>query len=262
MPGIPHLLIVPDLNILVSDPNIYQYAPDQLLLFFATVDLHNQAILARQNTHWCLSKSLLQQLLIEFPWRMSQQANQLTGPLNTVLTAYLPVLNRAITRNPDKMPAVIIPASFLGIRPHSPQTREEWLKLMASSETCWQEKKPSFDGMFVASRGNGVLEIYKPAPAQQLVCRIDVFEPNQWAGVYQWGIECLPRTGPYSYQPPRTHGGIINFPKSTTKKGQSGFLDANGNIWCWDLLHRDHWDVIDMAGNPVRRVRPDGRLFP
>lgn len=258
MPGQPNLLIVPDLNILVADSNRYRGAPYQLLVFFSVFDAHNQVIETKQNAQWCLSKDLLQRLIAEFPWNLSERPDQLRGPVSTVLTAYLPVLQAALQRKSDPVPAVIIPANFLGTSPHTQPTRDEWLRLVASSHRCWQERQASFDGIFVASRADDVLEIR--TPNGQTTCRIDVISAHIWSDVLRWANAALPRTGPYAYRP--VDAAHEDFPRSRTRENQEGILDAEGNLWCWDLMHRDHWDVIDRAGNRVRRVRPDGRLFP
>ncbi|MGC2656764.1 MAG: RHS repeat-associated core domain-containing protein [Bryobacteraceae bacterium] len=41
--------------------------------------------------------------------------------------------------------------------------------------------------------------------------------------------------------------------KATKLRGNQGWRDENGNIWRKDMLHKDHWDVIDRSGNKIRR---------
>lgn len=46
-------------------------------------------------------------------------------------------------------------------------------------------------------------------------------------------------------------------------RGSQGWRDANGNIWKKDMLHKDHWDVMDRSGNKIREVDFNGReLWP
>ena len=56
-------------------------------------------------------------------------------------------------------------------------------------------------------------------------------------------------------------GGL---PPDTVKlRGGQGYKDSKGNIWRKDMLHKDHWDVIDRKGNKIREVTFDGRqLWP
>ena len=51
--------------------------------------------------------------------------------------------------------------------------------------------------------------------------------------------------------------------KATKLRGNQGWRDENGNIWRKDMLHKDHWDVIDRSGNKIKEVTFDGReLWP
>ncbi len=40
-------------------------------------------------------------------------------------------------------------------------------------------------------------------------------------------------------------------PKKRLKDGNYGYVDAKGNVWYWDKVHQDHWDV---TGPTVERV--------
>jgi len=42
-------------------------------------------------------------------------------------------------------------------------------------------------------------------------------------------------------------------------RGRQGFGDPAGFIWKRDMLHKDHWDVMDDKGNKVREVDFTGR---
>lgn len=62
-------------------------------------------------------------------------------------------------------------------------------------------------------------------------------------------------TGPYVYNPPKgAHGQPV---WGTAKNGKQGFIDAAGNVWVWDMLHKDHWDVQHKDGT-YTNVKPDG----
>jgi RHS repeat-associated protein len=62
-------------------------------------------------------------------------------------------------------------------------------------------------------------------------------------------------TGPYIYIPPKSARGN---PANAWDKVKNGFRDASGNIWVWDRLHKDHWDVQHPDGS-YDNVWPDGR---
>jgi hypothetical protein len=47
-------------------------------------------------------------------------------------------------------------------------------------------------------------------------------------------------------------------PRLVKLKGQQGFRDPRGFIWKRDMLHKDHWDVMDSKGNKVREVDFNG----
>ena len=42
-------------------------------------------------------------------------------------------------------------------------------------------------------------------------------------------------------------------------RGDQGWRAADGNIWKKDMLHKDHWDVMDSDGRKIREVDFDGR---
>jgi len=52
-------------------------------------------------------------------------------------------------------------------------------------------------------------------------------------------------------------------PEWVKLKGAQGFRDPKGLLWKRDMLHKDHWDVIDANGKKVREVDFSGRqLWP
>jgi hypothetical protein len=59
--------------------------------------------------------------------------------------------------------------------------------------------------------------------------------------------------GPYVFNPPK---GVKDLSQTWDKEAK-GFRDANGNIWVWDKLHNDHWDVQHRDGT-YTNVRPNG----
>ncbi len=60
--------------------------------------------------------------------------------------------------------------------------------------------------------------------------------------------------GPYIYVPPK---GAKGDPNKAWDKEMGGFRDANGDVWVWDTLHKDHWDVQLPDGSHIN-VNPDG----
>jgi len=73
-----------------------------------------------------------------------------------------------------------------------------------------------------------------------------------WLQVYD---ELLPPNGDYSFIPPS------NWRKLTIIRGnQNGFIDIDKNEWCWDMLHKDHWDV-QLANGSHKNVGPCGKIL-
>ena len=51
--------------------------------------------------------------------------------------------------------------------------------------------------------------------------------------------------------------------KAVKLRGNQGWRDENGNIWKKDMLHKDHWDVMNRVGEKIREVDFNGReLWP
>ena len=51
--------------------------------------------------------------------------------------------------------------------------------------------------------------------------------------------------------------------EATKLRGNQGWRDAAGNIWKKDMLHKDHWDVMDRTGRKIKEVDFYGReLWP
>ncbi len=61
-------------------------------------------------------------------------------------------------------------------------------------------------------------------------------------------------TGSHIYVPPK---GAKGDPAKAWDKELGGFRDANGNVWVWDTLHKDHWDVQLRDGSHIN-IFPDG----
>jgi hypothetical protein len=54
---------------------------------------------------------------------------------------------------------------------------------------------------------------------------------------------------------------VTAFPRKGPKKGEKGFVDAQGNIWIRDPAHAGfpaHWDVQKDDGDDYERVGDDG----
>ncbi len=61
-------------------------------------------------------------------------------------------------------------------------------------------------------------------------------------------------TGPHIYVPPKRAKGD---PARAWDAELRGFKDINDNVWVWDTLHKDHWDVQLKGGSHIN-VFPDG----
>ncbi|MBV9259577.1 MAG: hypothetical protein JO215_16320 [Ktedonobacteraceae bacterium] len=59
--------------------------------------------------------------------------------------------------------------------------------------------------------------------------------------------------GSYTFEPRK---GVKDITQAWNKE-QKGFEDAKGNVWVWDRLHDDHWDVQLRDGSHIN-VNPDG----
>jgi hypothetical protein len=79
------------------------------------------------------------------------------------------------------------------------------------------------------------------------------FVEYPWLRIYD---KELPPSGNYHFTPPRNWRT-----QPRPSRGRNfGYLDDNGVEWCWDTLHKNHWDVQD--GSPYTNVSPDGRVLP
>jgi len=65
-------------------------------------------------------------------------------------------------------------------------------------------------------------------------------------------------TGPYVYIPRKVKGGSGQPVWGKNRFGTEGWIDAKGNVWVWDTLHKDHWDV-EHPDRSHTNVWPDGR---
>ena len=65
-------------------------------------------------------------------------------------------------------------------------------------------------------------------------------------------------TGPNVYIPATRKGGSGQPVWGKNRFGTEGWIDAKGNVWVWDTLHKDHWDV-EHPDRSHTNVWPDGR---
>lgn len=88
--------------------------------------------------------------------------------------------------------------------------------------------------------------------------KFHLIPPSEWRFIkHPWLLRYdpdLPIGGEFPFVPPtlwksgRLHGN------------QHGLLDAIGNEWKWDSLHKDHWDV-QLPGGGHKNVSRDGRIL-
>lgn len=81
------------------------------------------------------------------------------------------------------------------------------------------------------------------------------FVVHPWLRLYQ---KPLPPDGDFRFVPPSNW-------KTMTRPMRAGapcygFVDDNGNIWTWDKLHKDHWDVQLLRENKHINAMPDGSI--
>lgn len=84
--------------------------------------------------------------------------------------------------------------------------------------------------------------------------------PNATRGA-QW--KRLPRSGPRAFKGNPKKGWPNREPaKTSTPKGY-GYEDEYGNVWVWDKMHQDHWDVETQVEPGVwvhTNVYPNGEV--
>ncbi len=78
-----------------------------------------------------------------------------------------------------------------------------------------------------------------------------------------WYKAWLPDNGEFPYEPPPNWMPGQPFPGQMTPHGR-GYVDAHRQVWVWDRVHNDHWDVQfnPPGAGRYRRVKPDGSLMP
>jgi hypothetical protein len=90
-------------------------------------------------------------------------------------------------------------------------------------------------------------------------CRLfHLVPPIAWRQLkYPWLLRYdtnLPVDGKFPFVPPYDWRG------AQLHGCKHGFLDRDGNEWCWDQLHQNHWDVQLRSGG-YQNVSPDGRIL-
>jgi hypothetical protein len=260
MPPPPSLFFVPDLNILICDPNRYRFDFEALRNFLQPLLNHLNAFENQKerypNTFICLSESLKQAVLAEFPWNQED----LPPDLIDIYTAILPVLNSARDRTITAGRAQrIAPDLTSGLYFASGTTVQAWQTLVKSSENCWS--------------GEGQAEYIKILSDQEILLRVsaggedlylaEIFPPGEWEAVCAWAIEGLPRMGDMPYHPHDSWHRGQNFPRGGEGSNR-GWRDRHDRVWTWDYLHGGtHWHVVVSRRHEWQReyeVTPDGRI--
>jgi hypothetical protein len=86
--------------------------------------------------------------------------------------------------------------------------------------------------------------------------RLDLIKVvHPWLRVYK---KPLPYEGEFPFIPPKNWRNYSSPIKGTLR----GFLDSSGNIWEWDRMHNDHWDVQhSLTRGDYTNISQDGRVL-
>ena len=84
---------------------------------------------------------------------------------------------------------------------------------------------------------------------------------NPWLRIYPNDSQ-LPIEGEYQFIPPGNWSNSLKPLKSPI--APYGFIDNEGKVWCWDMLHKNHWDV-QFSGcsknGEYLNISPEGKLL-
>ena len=82
-----------------------------------------------------------------------------------------------------------------------------------------------------------------------------------WLRIYP-SSRVLPTEGEFKFIPPDNWKDSLQPLKST--QSPYGFIDYEGKVWCWDKLHKNHWDVqksVNSGRGEYVNVSPEGVLL-
>jgi hypothetical protein len=194
-----------------------------------------------------LSGRLLEKAMENFPWDR-QGDNEWKGWILDWMSAVWPELERSsVDCNHSYSGEVSVGCpSFL-----DQEIWELWCGFLHSWQngSCW-------NGRFIKGIGTDGCETL--CGSSDVCGKFHLIPPNDWKLIkYPWLVRYdrrLPVEGEYPFSPPdswisaRLHGD------------SHGLLDANGNEWCWDKLHHNHWDV-QLCGGGYLNVSVEGKVL-
>jgi hypothetical protein len=120
----------------------------------------------------------------------------------------------------------------------------------------WWENGIVLGGKY--SKGIGAHDCHAVCDSPHACGKFHVIPSSEWRLIaYPWlqrYSQDLPTSGEFFFVPP------VQWTNAQLHGPQHGFLDIDGNEWCWDMLHQNHWDVQLRQGG-YRNVSTDGRIL-
>ncbi|HGW5131453.1 TPA: hypothetical protein ACNIH0_002818, partial [Acinetobacter baumannii] len=210
-----------------------------------------------ENIKLTLSEEIFSLSQTSYPWNLYED-EKWSGVLNLWSSIILPVLGRSkfirhevneSLNTPDYCQYVsnknkIIFESFLEHFGKYYICREKHEEGIFIHESCSYPKE--YRGFLIVNHNFDNLKVLK----------------NSWLRNYPEGV-LLPLEGDYKFNPPYNWHNFLTPIKNTREP--YGYIDDEGKVWKWDLLHNDHWDVQLSSDGSSRgnylNITPEGKLL-
>lgn len=199
------------------------------------------------NIRFVMSKAVLAAIMEKCPWNLCQ---------DPVWRGWITEWTTAVSAELERQSVSHVPETIDGIHGVCPlfPDQELWKRWCAFLE-FWGEGI-AFRERWI--KGIAVSECNPHCQATATCGRFHLVPPTNWRAIrFPWLLRYdanLPVAGPFPFVPPE------DWRNAALHGAQHGYLDRNGNEWCWDRLHNDHWDV-QLRNGGYRNVSADGRIL-
>lgn len=201
------------------------------------------------NIEMMISGPIIDLAMNNYPWSRMEDQEWKQWILDW-MAAVLPELERRRIEHP-------LPSSQISEEDDTlPRTEEPTIWRLWKAFLEWWGNENGWNNKCL--KGVGAYDGDAACGSHEVCNKFYLIPPSEWRFIkHPWLLRYdpdLPIDGEYPFVPPTLW-------KSAQLHGnQHGFLDAIGNEWKWDSLHKDHWDV-QLPGGGHKNVSRDGRIL-
>lgn len=194
-----------------------------------------------------MSGAVLDIVMEKCPWNWYQD-EEWKGWINDWFASVWPALDSSRVAHDPEM--------IEGVGGQCPLAEDEDLWGRWCAFLQWWGNGPTYEERWL--KGIAVRDCAENCHSVAVCRRFILIPPASWRVIrYPWLMrydEDLPVSGQFPFVPPE------NWQNAMLHGNQHGFLDQEGNEWCWDSLHHNHWDVQLPAGG-YHNVNSDGVIL-